>query len=191
MQFHCSQHQCVDCEQKTGDAGGMIYRCRWCERGYCEDCLDFEKTDLLGNTLQEFELLGFPAVDQAFYIKCPSCKETHASYPNEKHLCDMLAQGYEAEIKRLKRPDVVTDTVAATSTVSVDRSSDSLASYAGSLTDGTSLDSLEIATPRLGIDGFEVIGATSRPNYRKRKADANLEILPMGSGKRGTFLSWR
>lgn len=39
--FNCSQHQCFDCQQKTTDAGGMLLRCRWCERGYCEDCLDW------------------------------------------------------------------------------------------------------------------------------------------------------
>lgn len=46
----------------------MLYRCRWCERGYCEDCLDWDKTELLGENLKEYEILGFPAVSQAYYV---------------------------------------------------------------------------------------------------------------------------
>lgn len=73
MNFHCPQHQCVDCDAKCGDAGGMIFRCRWCENGYCEDCLDFDTTTLVGETLPELEMLGFGAVSQAWYIDCPAC----------------------------------------------------------------------------------------------------------------------
>ncbi|KAK5115624.1 hypothetical protein LTR85_009795 [Meristemomyces frigidus] len=73
MNFFCPQHQCVDCDAKTGEAGGMIFRCRWCENGYCEDCLDFDTAKLLGDTLPELEMLGFGAVSQAWYIDCPAC----------------------------------------------------------------------------------------------------------------------
>lgn len=74
--FYCPQHQCVECvecDAKTTDAGGLIYRCRWCERGYCEDCLDWETAKLVGESLPELEMLGFGAVDQAWYVDCPSC----------------------------------------------------------------------------------------------------------------------
>ena len=91
MFFHCSQHQCVDCEQNTTNAGGMIYRCRWCERGYCEDCLDWDKTDLLGENLKEYELLSFPAIQQAFYIKCPSCHDHHIEDAEAREFCDREA----------------------------------------------------------------------------------------------------
>lgn len=73
MKFHCPQHQCYDCEAKTSDAGGMIYRCRWCSKGYCEDCLDWENTRLVGESLPEYEMAGFEAVAQAWYIECPGC----------------------------------------------------------------------------------------------------------------------
>ena len=46
----------------------MLYRCRWCERGFCEDCLDWDTTELLGENLKEYEILGFPAVTQAYYV---------------------------------------------------------------------------------------------------------------------------
>jgi SWI/SNF-related matrix-associated actin-dependent regulator of chromatin subfamily A member 5 len=72
--FYCSQHECIDCRKKTGDAGGLIYRCRWCDRGYCEDCLEWGKEELIGNTLPEFEILHEDAGPGGFYIKCPTCK---------------------------------------------------------------------------------------------------------------------
>ena len=77
MNFSCPQHNCAECESKTGDAGGMLFRCRWCERAYCEDCADWEKTELLGENLREYELLGFPDVSQAYYVKCPECTDHH------------------------------------------------------------------------------------------------------------------
>lgn len=75
MVFFCPQHECIDCQAKTSEAGGMIYRCRWCARGYCEDCLDFDTVRLLGETLPEYEILGFPTNDNAWYIECQSCVE--------------------------------------------------------------------------------------------------------------------
>ncbi|KAF2659144.1 hypothetical protein K491DRAFT_216268 [Lophiostoma macrostomum CBS 122681] len=73
--FHCAQHECFECAKKTSDAGGLIFRCRWCERGFCEDCLDWGKEDLIGENLPEFEMLGEIAMPGGFYIKCPACKE--------------------------------------------------------------------------------------------------------------------
>lgn len=70
----CPQHECVDCEQKTGDAGGMLYRCRWCERAYCEDDFDFETGMLLGETLKEYEILGYGETQQAYYVICHACE---------------------------------------------------------------------------------------------------------------------
>jgi SNF2 family DNA or RNA helicase len=74
--FYCAQHECVDCGKKTTDAGGLIYRCRWCENGFCEDCLEWDKVELIGENLPEFEMLGEGPTAGAFYIKCPSCKES-------------------------------------------------------------------------------------------------------------------
>lgn len=73
MMFYCPQHECVDCQAKTSDAGGMIYRCRWCENGFCEDCLDWETTRLIGDSLPEYQMLGFGAMANAYYIECAPC----------------------------------------------------------------------------------------------------------------------
>ncbi|QDS73472.1 hypothetical protein FKW77_009015 [Venturia effusa] len=72
-QYYCPQHNCHDCSKKASEAGDMIYRCRWCEHGFCEDCLDWDNTTLLGDTLDEYQTLDFPAMEQAYYIVCSDC----------------------------------------------------------------------------------------------------------------------
>ena len=144
MQFHCPQHQCADCLQKTGDAGGMIYRCRWCERGYCEDCLDFDQTVLLGENLKEYELLGFPAVTQAFYISCPACKAHHAEHPQAQEFCNNMAMQIDRQYK---------DTMEVPM----------FPSRAESLTDATTLNDSGITTPQLEC-------TTGLTSSKKRKA---------------------
>ena len=71
--FFCPQHECGDCGKKTTDAGGLIYRCRFCEQGYCEECLDWDKTELVGDNLPEFEMLGEGETAGGFYVKCQNC----------------------------------------------------------------------------------------------------------------------
>ena len=97
MQFHCPQHECVDCSAKTTDAGGLIYRCRWCAYGYCEECLDFDKTVLIGATLPELMILGFGASDQAWFIECPSCVSSWETNKTEKKRIDKLRVGRQRE----------------------------------------------------------------------------------------------
>lgn len=72
MSFYCPQHQCFDCEKKTAEAGNLIYRCRWCEKGYCEDCLDWDTARLIGETLPEYEMLHH-GVTNAYFVDCQSC----------------------------------------------------------------------------------------------------------------------
>jgi len=81
--FFCSQHKCTDCGKSTSDAGGLIFRCRWCPQGFCEDCLDWDTAELIGDNLPEFELLEEAPAQGGFYVKCPSCVDlaTH----NNKH----------------------------------------------------------------------------------------------------------
>lgn len=69
----------------------MLFRCRWCERGYCEDCLDWDRTELVGENLKEYVLLGFPAVNRAFYVKCPSCMAHHEENEEARAFCEQAA----------------------------------------------------------------------------------------------------
>lgn len=50
-----------------------MFRCRWCPQGFCEDCLDWDKTELIGENLPEFEVMGEDSTTGGFYIKCPTC----------------------------------------------------------------------------------------------------------------------
>lgn len=95
--FFCPQHECVDCRQKTNDTGGMLYRCRWCERAYCEDHLEFDETELIGDGLPEFELLDFPENATAFYVECSACRSHFKEKPDDKKLCDEMAESIRIE----------------------------------------------------------------------------------------------
>ncbi|KAI9721935.1 MAG: hypothetical protein M1812_001892 [Candelaria pacifica] len=149
--FHCTQHQCADCLQKTSDAGGMIYRCRWCERGYCEDCLDWDKVELVGENLLEYELLGYPAVTQAFYICCPQCTDYHKEDVAARNFCENAARDYE----RLHKEMVAKQT--ATTAVQESPTTLEPPSRAESLTDATTVDDSGVSTPKLGgSKGFKV-----------------------------------
>ena len=140
-------------------AGGMLYRCRWCERGYCEDCLDWDKTELLGENLPEYELLGFPAVTQAYYIKCPGCYDHHIETPEAGEYCKDQA----AEIHARYEAMVEEQALVAAATQIAKKPVPS--TPVESLTDGTTLDnsSSGIRTPLLE----EMPKTTSS---RKRKA---------------------
>lgn len=177
MNFNCPQHQCVDCEQKTSDAGGMLFRCRWCQNGYCEDCLDWDKTELIGENLKEFELLGFPSVTQAFYICCPACKDHHAQHDGSREFCEKMAEEYDTRYKEGLNQQVL---VAAAAEVA--RKATLPSSRAESLTDGTTLDDSGISTPLFGIS--EQIASSSS---RKRKAAPEMFFsTPSKQSKRAT-----
>lgn len=140
-------------------AGGMLYRCRWCERGFCEDCLDWDKTELLGENLQEYELLGFPAVTQAYYISCPSCYDHHIETPEARDYCMNQAAEIQARYEAMVEEQAL---VAAATQVT---RKPVPSTPVESLTDGTTLDnsSSGISTPL-----FEDILQTT--SSRKRKA---------------------
>ena len=160
MTFRCPQHQCIDCEQKTADSGGLIFRCRWCERGYCEDCLEWEKTELVGENLKEYELLGFPAVSQAFYISCPSCKDYHAEDSGTREFYEKMALQYDAQ-----HAEALDEKALVAAVAEVAKKPILPPSRAESLTDATTLDCSGISTPQLGA-----LDPTSASVSRKRKA---------------------
>lgn len=147
----------------------MIYRCRWCERGYCEDCLDWDKTKLLGENLKEYQLLGFPAVTQAYYISCPSCTQHHEENPEAREFCRQRAIEIDArhvEFMKTQHTNVETQ----------------LPSRAESLTDATTLESSGISTPQVDLTDDKV------PNSkRKRKAaPESFKATPTKRSKRLT-----
>ncbi|KAL8983082.1 MAG: hypothetical protein Q9205_002571 [Flavoplaca limonia] len=146
--------------QETSDAGGLIYRCRWCERGFCEDCLAWDKTELIGDNLKEYELLDFPSVTQAFYICCPSCTEHHQLDPSAKDFCTEQAQEIDKQYRMMLQDQ---DAKMAMSSPELD-TKNSTPSSTQSLTDASTIDDSTVATPYGTMDDM---GASSK---KKRKA---------------------
>ncbi|KAF3941817.1 hypothetical protein ABW19_dt0207870 [Dactylella cylindrospora] len=103
MQYHCSQHECYDCEQKTSDAGNMLYRCRFCEKSYCEDCLDFDVSKLIGDEILEFRLLDYPSIPQAFFIECHNCVEGRKDPEYDAACLNIIREAEEERDRRIKQ----------------------------------------------------------------------------------------
>lgn len=161
-QFNCPQHECADCGQKTTDAGGMLYRCRWCERAFCEDCTDFEKTALIGETVKEYELLNYAANDNAYYVQCHKCTEHFEESPSDKAIVDQLAVDIGLEYERA----FVAADVVAGQAVAVGNTT-SFSSRAGSLSDGITIETSGVMTPATIADDLTIMKPTGRS---KRKA---------------------
>ena len=146
INFTCTQHECHDCAQKTSDAGGMLFRCRWCERSFCEDCLDWEKTQLLGENLKEYELLGFPAIDQAWYIKCPRCTEDHEQNPDDLALCEGAAKEINEKYEKF-----LAERDSAAAAEEEKKVVLTIPSRDESLTDATTVETSGATTPGLNV----------------------------------------
>lgn len=165
ISFNCSQHQCWDCAQKTSDAGGMIFRCRWCERGFCEDCADWGKTQLLGENLKEYELLEYPSVIQAYYICCHTCSDDHTLNPASKAFYDEQAADIDMRHSLMLEQDAKA-------------MSDSTLSDSLSLTDASTIDESAVTTPYCDTD------KGIRSSNKKRKTlplSFNLGMKPSDS----------
>ena len=114
--------------------------------------MDWDKTQLIGENLKEYELLQFPSVTQAYYIQCPTCTVDHSSNPAVKAFYD----GQAADID--KDYQVMLEDQDANIT-SIPPQSDTQ-----SLTDASTVDDPALATPYFGVDH------ASRSSRRKRKA---------------------
>ncbi|OSS44062.1 hypothetical protein B5807_11187 [Epicoccum nigrum] len=101
--FFCSQHTCHHCAKNTSDAGGLIFRCRWCPQGFCEDCLDWDSAKLIGENLPEFEVLGEPAPSGGFYITCPDCTNTFKKSKEQREWVAGLERDYKKQHEALLR----------------------------------------------------------------------------------------
>ncbi|KAF7948006.1 hypothetical protein EAE96_009074 [Botrytis aclada] len=105
FQFACPQHICKDCKQKAGDVGGMLYRCRWCEKAQCEDCIDWKTFKPVGDTLPEFDLLGFAKAPTAFYIQCQDCTRNFETDKEFKATCERFEKKWAEGSKKFNAVD--------------------------------------------------------------------------------------
>ena len=81
-QWQCPQHHCTTCERSVTAAGGLLFKCASCPRAFCDDCLDWDSTKLLGNTILSLELLGYGAREHTYYIECPTCNPDAPTPPS-------------------------------------------------------------------------------------------------------------
>lgn len=168
INFSCPQHECHDCSQKTSDAGGMLFRCRWCERSFCEDCLDWDKTKLLGDNLKEYELLGFPAVDQAWYIKCPRCTEDHELNTDDLALCEGAAKEIDEKYNQFLEARAST-AAAEEENLKVIK----IPSRDESLTDATTVQTSGATTPGLGGTDASLTSAERKCKVTRRSSGSD------------------
>jgi len=101
--FYCPQHQCADCDQKTSNAGGMLFRCRWCENAYCEDCMDWDRTKLLGDNLVEMDLMQYGEKSTVHWVKCVQCIEQHKENADYQKMCDDMAADWDMQMAEIKK----------------------------------------------------------------------------------------
>ncbi|KAK6499908.1 hypothetical protein TWF481_010264 [Arthrobotrys musiformis] len=177
MQYHCSQHECYDCEQKTSDAGNMLYRCRFCERAYCEDCLDFDIANLIGDEILEFQLLDYHAVPQAFYVECHNCVDSRKD-PDYNAACLNIIR--EAEEERERREKAKKEELAEANKKKAEKME------VESMTDGTTVagGSSGIITPAGEVDGdnnviivdADDVESTETAGGKKRKAKGKAAV---------------
>lgn len=73
----------------------MLLRCRFCPSAFCEDCCDFDRTSLIGDSLPELQLLDFGEIRQAFFVKCHECTDLHDAEPEMKEFCEEQAQEFD------------------------------------------------------------------------------------------------
>ncbi|KAI0784033.1 SNF2 family N-terminal domain-containing protein [Abortiporus biennis] len=77
----CPQHHCAICERSNADAGGMLFRCQTCPDAFCEDCIDLDKCEIIGETIPEFLLCDYGQNASAYFIRCDGCLEHFKKYP--------------------------------------------------------------------------------------------------------------
>ena len=145
----------------------MLFRCRWCERGFCEDCLDWQKTEILGDNLKEYEMLKFPAIDQAWYIKCPRCIEDHEQSPEAFDLCNGEAKRIDREHQKMIEERVAVEEES--------RKILAIPSRDESLTDATTINSSGITTPR--INNLEDQHSSGRGRAQKGARKSLVTVL--------------
>ncbi|APA13184.1 hypothetical protein sscle_10g079540 [Sclerotinia sclerotiorum 1980 UF-70] len=105
FQFACPRHTCKDCKQKAAFVGGMLYRCRWCEKAQCENCIDWKSFKPLGDTLVGLDLLDFAEAPTAFYVHFQDCTAKFEKDGEFKALCAGLEAKWAKEREKMNAVD--------------------------------------------------------------------------------------
>ncbi len=131
-------------------------RCRWCERAYCEDCLEWERAQLLDDTLPELLALCDYVSKQAYYIECPECCELERVDDGVRAERARMRAVHDAALQQAEEDDAVAKAavraaaapIAAVAVASVKE--EGPPSRSGSMTDALTIDESGVATPSTG-----------------------------------------
>lgn len=110
----------------------------------------------------EYESLGFPAVEQAFYIVCPSCNEHHHENPDARTFFKQQADFFQARY--------ASQADAQAGALDEDGRHTDHSSRAESMTEATTLSSSSVSTPR----GSRKLSAKSSKSKAKPTYGATL-----------------
>ncbi|KAF9894683.1 hypothetical protein FE257_006573 [Aspergillus nanangensis] len=69
--FICPHHNCFGCRKGATQAGGLLFACVDCQKAFCETCLDWSRTNLMGENPRHDAMGHMPS--NAFYIQCSAC----------------------------------------------------------------------------------------------------------------------
>jgi SWI/SNF-related matrix-associated actin-dependent regulator of chromatin subfamily A member 5 len=71
----CPQHRCSQCDLTANNAGGLLLACNKCSSSYCIDCVDLDVIKSIGDSIPEFEAIGYESPRHIQYITCGGCLE--------------------------------------------------------------------------------------------------------------------
>jgi hypothetical protein len=94
--------------------------------------MDWNNTQLLGESLPELEALDYGAIEQAFWIKCQHCIDHHSRNPEAKAVCDTMEQGWKQEAEHREAKAQAEAVIAKNGLLTME---------------GTTVEGSEVATP--------------------------------------------
>ena len=135
--------------------------------------MNWENTLLIGETLKEFDMLGFPEVNQAYYVECHRCVAYYQADKNARKIRDRRAM----DIDKSHEEYFEEQCRAENQEEDIDRREDSISDIE-SMTEGPTLDNSALSTPPPAEE--------QKPMSRKRKLLDNDSIFNSSIKKRVT-----
>jgi hypothetical protein len=122
--------------------------------------MNWDTTQLLGESLPEFELLHFGTIEQAFWIKCEHCVHRHEHDLEAKSICDSMEKEWLEELahRDAAPPDLIME--------------------------GTTVEGSEVATPVEEIDQPMLLGGGDQDAPGKKRRRKTVDYAPKRSAKK-------
>lgn len=161
---------------------------------HCEECLEWDNTNLLGDGLKEYRLVNYPFNNNAYYIECEHCVHEHNTNKNWAKMIDMMAEEFDEEyVDFIAKEEAAKEKEAAKSCElagALPFAGAAVPSAPESLSDGMTIETPGIATPALGGNGNPLGYGMGVPLARKsssgnlKKAKRKVSSANSGTGKK-------